>query len=469
MTFTKNIKKSPDCSSDNRTVFPAAFIMAFVVWVRQHVHILILVIVLAIAAFFRFWAAPLSSGPDINQFWAFAKVFQAHGMDFYKFADGNLDIFPNQGWGFVYPPVWLLILGLVLLFVPSSLVTATTVDTAWRVAMKTPIIVADLAIGILLYWAVPGSKWRKLLFASLWLFHPTAWFESGVFGQFDAIAAALLLASVITLMKGKDRLAFLLAGLAIMTKQHTFIPIIMMIIVSSRQMSKRRLLTNCAVTAGVIILLSVPFLLTGNYYAYARSIFAPGSLPGYQSPLSFSFSGIGAVLSYLHDIFGWDTSSLIILTIPVMLIALIVAAVLSYKKSISPLQAALTGFLIFIGLCYRINYQYLVIYIPLALLLASQTRYRSERAFVLIMALLPAVWIWLTNMPWWFTDKLPRFPWVSHVLSPLGLAHEYLPDYAYVALAAAIMCLAITCVVLTFVRRSKDQNQISIEVLNGKT
>ena len=180
-----------------------------------------------------------------------------------------------QGWGFVYPPVWLLILRVALFFAPSSSATAVMVDPGWRFAMKIPIIAADLAIGLLLYWAVPGSKRRKLLFASLWLLHPTAWFESGVFGQFDAVAAAFLLACVIFLIKGKDRLAFLFAGLAVMTKQHTLIAIGMMIIVCTRYMNMRRLLTNCAITAGVIALFSLPFLLTGNFIAYAHSLFLP--------------------------------------------------------------------------------------------------------------------------------------------------------------------------------------------------
>ena len=130
-----------------------------------------------------------------------------------------------KGWGFVYPPIWLLISRVSLFFAPHSHLINVggnlIADPAWRLAIKMPIIVADLAIGLLLYWGVPGSKRRKVLFASLWLLHPTAWFESGVFGQFDAVAAAFLLTCVILLMKGKDRLAFVFAGLAIMTKQHT--------------------------------------------------------------------------------------------------------------------------------------------------------------------------------------------------------------------------------------------------------
>ena len=426
----------------------------FTTWIRQHIDFIFLII-LSLAAFFRFWAASLSAGPDVAQFWAFAKVFQAHGLDFYRYADATMGTFPYYGWGFFYPPVWLLLLRVALFFVPASSATDVMIDTSWRVAMKTPIIAADLAIGVLLYWAVPGSKWRKLLFASLWLFHPTAWYESAVFGQFDAIAAAFLLASVIMLIRGKDRLAFLLAGLTVLTKQHTFVAVAMMLISSIRYMNKRRLLTNCAIAGGVITLVSVPFLLTGNFLSYARSLFLPGSPPGYQDPLCFSFSGTGSLLTYLHNIFGWDTINLISFTIPVLVIGLIVIAVLSYKRLITPLQGALAGFLVFIGIFYRINYQYLVVYIPIAILLASWTQYKLEKTFAIVLAMLPAVWIWFANIPWWFHAFEPRYHWVSPILNHIGLLDRYLPDYAYVAFAGVLMCLSLAYVVLAFLKWRK--------------
>jgi hypothetical protein len=93
-------------------------------------HLLALGLVLALAAFFRFWAAPLSAGPDVSQFWAFAKVFQLHGLDFYRYADGTAAIFPTKGWAFVYPPVWLLILRLALLAAPTSSATGIMVDSS---------------------------------------------------------------------------------------------------------------------------------------------------------------------------------------------------------------------------------------------------------------------------------------------------------------------------------------------------
>ena len=432
-----------------------------VTWIRRYLPVLILGLVLVLAAFIRLWAAPISSGPDVAQFWAFAKVFQIHGLDFYRYADAQLDIFPMKSWGFVYPPVWLLISRVCLFFAPASssvsIAGTVTVDPSWRLAMKIPIIAADLAIGLLLYWAVPGSKWRKLLFSTLWLLHPTAWFESGVFGQFDAVAAAFLVTCIIFLIKGKDRLAFLFAGLAIMTKQHTLLAVVMIAIVCSKYMNVRRLLTNCAITAGVIAVISVPFIVTGNFITYIRSLIDAGSAPGYQNPLCFSFSGFGALFTFLHNIRGWDTTGLMFIILPVLIIALGVTGMFCYWRKITPLQGALAGYLVFISLYYRVNYQYLVVYIPLALLLAANTRYKIERIFTLAIAILPAAWVWLANMPWWFHNLEPHYYWPNSILAHLGLFERYLPDWVYVAFACVLMCLSLAYVVLIFTRWQKPE------------
>ena len=424
----------------------------FVDRVKQSLPVIILGLVLAIAAFIRFWAAPISTGPDVEQFFAFAKTFKMHGLDFYRYAEAQLDYFPMKGWGFFYPPVWILLLALALFVVPGSSLGGEMVASVWRVALKAPIITADLAIGVLLFWAVPGSKWKKLLFASLWLLHPTAWFESGVFGQFDAVAAAFLLASVIMLIKKKDMLAFFLAGLALMTKQHTLAAIAMMVIICARTMKFSRLLINCLVAGAVALVISVPFLVTGNFFAYVRSIVAPGDSPGYQDPLCFSFSGFGALFSWFHDVFGWDTTKFIVIMVPLLVIALVVTGILCYKRRITPLQGMLAGFLVFVGLYYRINYQYLIIYIPLALLVAARTQYKFERVLALVIAVLPAVWLWITNIPWWFNDLPSGYAWVKPMFDHLGMPERYLPDWTYVVLAGLIMCTSLAYVVLAFIK-----------------
>ena len=459
-------EKSPDITEKTQTAIPHQNIFnKCLVWVQRHLPVIILGIIFVIAAFIRLWAAEISSGPDVAQFWAFAKVFQAHGLDFYRYADAQLAIFPTKGWGYVYPPIWLLISRLSLFFAPASQVNIiagnSIANPSWRLAMKIPIIAADLAIGLLLYWAVPGSKRRKILFAGLWLLHPTAWFESGVFGQFDAVAAAFLLTCIILLIKGKDRLAFIFAGFAVMTKQHTLIPVIMIAIVCARNMNIRRLLTNCAITAGVIALISIPFCVTGNFIAYARSIIFAGAAPGYQNPLCFSFSGTGALLTFLHNVFGWDTTIVITLTLPLLLIALIVTTILCYRRRITPLQGALAGFLVFVSLYYRINYQYLVIFIPLAILLASRTQYRLERIFALAIAVLPAAWIWLGSLPWWFHDTKPGYSWVIPMFRHLGLLDRYMSDWVYVTFTCGLMCLSLAYVVLAFTKWQKPPDSPS--------
>ncbi|MGD1119837.1 MAG: glycosyltransferase 87 family protein [Dehalococcoidales bacterium] len=422
--------------------------------ISNKVYLGVFAVVLAAAAYFRFWAAPLSTGVDVPQFWAFAKVFQQHGLDFYRYAGGNLDIFPTKGWGFVYPPIWLLILRLALLAAPHSSASVYMVDSSWRLAMKTPVIAADLAIGCLLYWAVPGPKWRKLLFASLWLLHPTSWYNSAVFGQFDAIAAAFLLASVILLQKGRDRLAFLLAGLAVMTKQHTIIPVAFMLAVSARNLGWRRIWSDCAIVAGVVLVFSIPFLITGAFGGYARSIILAGQAPDYQEPIMYAFNGGASLLTYLHMVFGWGTKIYITLSIPLLALALLAALFFSYKRSITPLQGALIGFLVFLSFMYRVNYQYLIIYIPLALLAAAQTRLRGERIMAIIVAMLPAVWLWFFNVSFWFYYLSPSHDWVVKIFAHIGLTHQ-LPDYAFLTLALVLTCLFLAYIVLTFVRWKK--------------
>jgi hypothetical protein len=116
------------------------------------------------------------------------------------------------------------------------------------------------------------------------------------------------------------------------------------------------------------------------------------------------------------------------------------------------LQGALAGFLVFIGFYYRINYQYLVGYIPLAILLAARTQYKLERVFALVLAILPAVWLWLASTPWWFHDTIPGYTWVIPMFRHLGLLDRYLPDQVYVIFACMLMCLSLGYIVLAFTK-----------------
>ncbi len=407
-------------------------------------------LVFAAAAFIRFRVAPLSAGPDVAQFWGFAEAFRIHGIDFYRFADASDPAFPFRFWEFVYPPFWLLILGAGLLAVPLSSAMANMVDAGWRIAEKTPIILSDLAIGGLLYWAVPGPRYVKLIFASLWLFSPAAWYNSSVFGQFDAIAAAFLLASVILVERGHDRWAFILAALAGLTKQDALIPAAVMVIALIKRLPRRQLLTDTGIMAGLAAVICVPFLYTGNIVEFARSVFFPGQVPGYQEPLMYAFNGFASLLTYFHIAFGWDTAGYFVYFVPVLVAAVIAIMVTVYLNRISYIRAALAGILVFIVLFYRINYQYLVMVIPLALLVAAITPYRSERIIALALALLPSGWLWMFNVSFWFTYLKPVSDWIVPIFDRLGLTRMDVPDYAFVSFSLALTLLALTYIIGTF-------------------
>ncbi len=409
---------------------------------------------LLFAGFIRIWAAPISAGPDVAQFWGFAKLFQIHGLDFYQHADGYDSILPTPGWGFVYPPIWLLFLKVALFASPGSLATSDMVDSSWRLAMKTPIIAADLAIGLILLWAIPGSRLKKLLFAAIWLFHPTGWYNSAVFGQFDAVAAVLLMASLAMFAQRRDRPGFILAGLAVMTKQHAALPALFMVAVVSRQISFRRFIADCGIVAAIAVAISVPFALQGGIVPYLRAVLLPAQQPAYQLPLVFAFSGSGSILTFLHDALGWNTEHFLLYNSPVLIAATLGALVVCYVKRVRVEQAALIGILLFVGIFYRVNYQYLVIYVPLAIYCLALARDWIERSLTLALILVPAAWIWLYDVTFWFRYLAPRVLKTPPVLEKLGLNH-YVPDVVYVIMAGVLMSLCLAYVAVTLARRKQ--------------
>ncbi len=412
-------------------------------------------LVLAIAGFIRFYTAPFSTGPDVAQFWAFAEVFRQHGIDFYRYAGATENIFPFSGWMYAYPPVWLLILGLALFCVPDSLANTVFIDSSWRLAVKTPIIISDLVIGILLYWSLPGSGRIKLLFSSLWLLNPTSWYNSAVFGQFDAIAAALLVASLVCFAKKRIKSAFFLGILAGMTKQTSLIPLVMMTAAYAASNHWSNTFRHIALMAAAVIVTSTPFLLTGNWQNYLQALFLSGQRPEYTDPLMYSFNGPGSLATYLHQVKGWDTSGYFWFIIPVMLSAGLITLFFIYRQKTAMLRAAMIGIVLFVAFYYRINYQYLVLMIPLALMIAAATSYRTERIISMTLAILPAAWLWMFDVYFWFYCYEPKSYQLAEIFTKLGLARSGTPDYLYVILALLLTILCLSYILLAFFRWTK--------------
>ncbi len=153
---------------------------------------------------------------DIGTFtaWAF-QLGQRGPADFYATA-GFAD----------YPPGYLYVLWLIG-GIGNTLAPMANGDAASAIAslIKIPPMLADLAIGYLLYHLV--LSWRRphldaqrlaLLAAAIYVFNPVTWYDSAIWGQTDAVGSLVLLLTVAALVRGNSEGASALAVVALLVK-----------------------------------------------------------------------------------------------------------------------------------------------------------------------------------------------------------------------------------------------------------
>ncbi len=138
---------------------------------------------------------------DLGAFQAWANDIAQHGpMGFYDRA-GFID----------YPPVYLLLLGLV------SLVSGGSIGEG----VKLVPILADLGLASVV-WVMArelGVSGRRAFIAALIvILNPITWFNSAIWGQADAVGSILLLLGLRELQKDRREMASALAVLAVLTK-----------------------------------------------------------------------------------------------------------------------------------------------------------------------------------------------------------------------------------------------------------
>ena len=188
-----------------------------------------------------------------------------------------------------YPPGYLFVLWLV-----GSLGGGVAL-------LKLPAILADIAIGALLYRA--GRRWFGtrvgLIAAALYLFVPVTWYESALWGEVDAVGTLVMLAAIVLLVEGWSEPALALAALAVTVKPQDAVVLVVVLPVLLRRHLFRigsgprprlgpalarldarlggllsdqgpvRLVTSTVVAVAAVLLVLVPFDITR---------FAPASL-----------------------------------------------------------------------------------------------------------------------------------------------------------------------------------------------
>lgn len=172
-----------------------------------------------------------------------------------------------------YPPFFIYVLGLIwkiYAFLSPSVSPEQLYQTnnfLFLLIVKLPAIISDLVIAVFLYWLAKKSAdkifFSPLLPTSLYLFNPVVIYDSAVWGQTDAIAAALSLLSLILLLKQKIWLTFIIAVIALETKVQTVIFFPLLILLTLRFFGLKKTVEGFSAGAATFVIINLPYILSG--------------------------------------------------------------------------------------------------------------------------------------------------------------------------------------------------------------
>ncbi len=158
--------------------------------------------------------------------------------------------------------------------------------------VKLPSLVADLAIGVLIYNFFKKDR-KAFLLSSLWLFNPLVWYNSSIWGQTDSIVNLLGLLGILALLERRLTKFLVWFTLSLLFKGSLaiFIPILAYVAIKQKYHVGQWVKAS-AISLLVIILASVWFhpqldLLTWLADLYQKRIL-PGEI-GYLTANAFNF------------------------------------------------------------------------------------------------------------------------------------------------------------------------------------
>ena len=217
---------------------------------------------LAAALVLRFALAPLTGGNDFIAFHRLAAL-TLQGHDVYAL---GVDHRLGKALPWTYLPLLLYV------FTAAQWLS---LHLGWPfvVVGKLPIVVADLAVGALIYKALRSYRRseRVALFGMCcYLFNPFVLYNGAFYGRFDAIALAFLLLAINGLRSRRFAPAFALAVSAKTFPAFLALPLA----VGHNRLRPRRL----ALAAGLVLALAVPYIITdpiglAHIFVYVRHNF----------------------------------------------------------------------------------------------------------------------------------------------------------------------------------------------------
>ncbi len=207
---------------------------------------------------------------DLTTFWL---PWMAYGAE-----NGLAQLYQNGQPLVNYPPLYLtLLVGMGKLY--GLLVPGFEYTPVQSVLIKLPAVLADLAVGALIYAAArqivrirdasapavsmtDGGGWFPLLAATLWLLNPAIIYVSSFWAQVDSIHTLWMLAALLAALARRWGWSGVLMGLALLTKLHAIVLLPLLFVLAWRH-SLRAVAVGALGLAGTLALGLLPFLLNG--------------------------------------------------------------------------------------------------------------------------------------------------------------------------------------------------------------
>lgn len=280
-----------------------------------------------------------------------------------------------------YTPGYLYVLSLLgflknLLLIP---------DNIFYLLLKTPAIIADLIIGIIIYEEVQKYASRKiaLLALSATIFNPVIIFNSSIWGQIDSILTVFMLVAVMALKKNKLILSSIFFGLALLVKPQALalLPLFAFFLINRFKLSGLFKLLVPGIL--IIFILALPFFPNQTLMNFARHILNTANEYSYTSVNAYNLWGI--VGFWIKDNTIWNNLSYQTWGYILLVAYWIILGYFYFKKKLSLYTTSALAAMGFFFLPTRVHERYLH---PAIVFLILTATFLKSRLLIILTGIL---------------------------------------------------------------------------------
>ena len=334
------------------------------------------------------------------------------------------------------------------------------VDMIWVSLIKIPLIISDIVIALLITYYF--KKYRGYVLGLIWYLSPAVIYVSSIFGMFDQLVALFIFLSIVFYEKKGELLAGLSSAIAFLLKQYALIPISLLILHSIIYRGKKHFLRLTLTMIITILTLLAPFIIFcekpfESMWKIVSLILLARSAPYYPKPYCYNFNGITSLLTWIHDIcrvetigyFKFWTLILTLLLLPIILLVI--------KKRIENTWTIMfLGYSCFIISLWRINYQYLIPFIMLAISTYITEKDKWIKKLTLTLTLYPSIWFFIFPCSFWFYYHIPKpNTQLINILNIFSL--RVVVDYIYIIYSVVFTLLVILTYYIITMCYSKEE------------